>query len=82
MSEVLCGADLLMPVMGVNEMTRKDYVRFAAMLKNAHIEAVHDNLSSNVSVIDNIASNLAFILAQDNDRFDRSRFLRACGVES
>jgi hypothetical protein len=54
------------------------------MLKNARIDAMgayayHDDA---LAVIDNIASNTAFVFAQDDPRFDRARFLKACGVES
>ena len=64
-------------------MTRKDYVRFAAMLKDQLIAC--DTLRMRgvkrnriISVINATAD----IFAADNPRFDRSRFLKACGVES
>lgn len=50
-------------------MTRKDYILIAAALKAAQ-------------TIPQAARNLADQLAQDNLRFDRTRFLEACGVQS
>jgi hypothetical protein len=66
-------------------MTRKDYVRFAAMLKVLKYAA--DSLSTNDAWIRNRALDdfrhaTADIFEQDNERFDRARFLKACGVES
>ena len=70
-------------------MTRKHFVALAAMLKlergpsfaggygsmNDWQRGCYDQWST-------IALNLAAVLAQDNPRFDRSRFLAACGVSS
>lgn len=65
-------------------MTRKDYVAIAA--------AVRDSLEHQAITIDyregwnaaasSIAHRLADTLALGNERFDRERFLRACGVQS
>ena len=57
-------------------MTRKDYVKFATMLKNQRI--IHNG---DKETIYNIAYAMAYIFATDNPAFDRSRFLKACGVE-
>jgi len=57
-------------------MTRKDYVKFAAMFKNQKAYGV------NAQAADSIALRMAVILAEDNPNFDRDRFLTACGVES
>jgi hypothetical protein len=62
---------------GVYEMTRKDYVKFAWMLKELNIDygpTDHDLIAA-------FAIRTANILAEDNPNFDRSRFLTACGVE-
>lgn len=62
-------------------MTRKDYVKFAAMLK-------HDadywqnpetaNLARYVQTY-RIAKKVADIFAEDNERFDRAKFMAASG---
>jgi hypothetical protein len=58
-------------------MTRKDYIRFAAMLKQARYYTAVD-----FRTLELIVKDSAQIFAADNERFDRSRFLKACGVES
>ena len=60
-------------------MTRKDYIRFAAMLKDMLIDC-----SSNASkaAIVETCRRSANIFSADNANFDRARFLKACGVES
>ena len=68
-------------------MTRKDYIAFAAMLKTergAHFDSVpYDQMTEwqngTYDQWNTIALNLAGVLAQDNPRFDRARFLAACG---
>jgi len=59
-------------------MTRKDYIRIADAMLSARNEARGAN--SRV-VLDIAVDNLAWTLEQDNPRFDRARFLTACGVE-
>ena len=54
-------------------MTRKDYIAIA----NAICEASHTAPSA---AIDTLAHKLADVCANDNPRFDRQRFLAACGV--
>ena len=61
-------------------MTRKDYVSIAAA-----VAVVRDSYSFNWNpnlfrALDDVAKQLAVHLAQDNPRFDRARFLKACGV--
>ena len=69
-------------------MTRKDYVKFAEMLKQIKIDSnvqgagyygllTFDDLQHNV-----LAHKTADIFAADNSRFDRVRYLAACGVKS
>ena len=55
-------------------MTRKDYVLIAKLLKNAN-EDNYDNAL--VPLIKWFADDLQ----ADNPRFDRDRFLTACGVK-
>ena len=61
-------------------MTRKNYVKFAAMLKRLYeLDAEKTNLDwFIVSFMDEFAN----ILQDDNPNFDRERFLTECGVES
>ncbi len=65
-------------------MTRKDYVAIAKAISdgqfiNCPTEA---DLFMNLSTRVKIARQLAETMAQDNPRFDRERFLKACGVQS
>lgn len=59
-------------------MTRKDYELIARAFsdKRAEYGSRGDKL-----IVDDIASELANSLHCTNARFDRVRFLRACGVE-
>jgi hypothetical protein len=52
-------------------MTRKDYI----MIAEVFARSAGDDLAKF------LASNLADKLAEDNPRFDRARFLDACGVK-
>lgn len=66
-------------------MTRKDYVKFAAMLagelalakSRCGILAVADCLR-----VKGIILSIADLFAQDNSRFDRERFYVACGLNA
>jgi hypothetical protein len=57
-------------------VTKKDYVLIACALAKmpTHAPTLRSAKAS-------AASTLADALAQDNPRFDRARFLAACGVE-
>jgi len=56
-------------------MTKKHYTAIAEVIKP--YTAYHPaNLYAKP-----IAENLAYYFAQDNPRFNRTRFLEACGVE-
>lgn len=59
-------------------MTRKDYVLIAAAIAAAEIHAMDGAEYARKC----IAHNIALALATDNPRFDRERFLKACGVQS
>ena len=61
-------------------MTRKDYVRFAAMFKSLRSQLMF--LRNSGLVLENVANKTADIFEQDNPAFDRARFLKACGVDS
>lgn len=56
-------------------MSRKDYVPMAALIKS---HAAGSPIA--FAVLINYAEDLADLLASDNPRFDRARFLAACGV--
>jgi hypothetical protein len=59
-------------------MTRRDYVLIAAALKAAQ----DDEVKAGHPVYDTATYKLADVLARENPRFDRERFLKACGVQS
>lgn len=64
-------------------MTRKDYVALADAFRNARRPAgVRVELSDHNRGVDWAARNVADVLAQDNPRFDRARFLAAAGVQA
>jgi hypothetical protein len=58
----------------IEKMTRKDYVMIADVIKN--LDEVIDEYALEV-----LADNMADSLESDNPRFDRARFLSACGVK-
>ena len=60
-------------------MTRKDYVAIAAVIK---AQADSDGNKGGHTITQNIALNIARVMAADNSRFDEARFLKACGVAS
>lgn len=64
-------------------MTKKDYEAIARALKDAREAIEPDGRAFDVGYLtasDNAATALASALAHDSPRFDRARFLRACGV--
>lgn len=63
-------------------MTRKDYVLIAAALHQARARQFQADRAQGFEAIGHAADILADVLAKDNPRFDRSRFLAACGVQS
>ena len=65
-------------------MTRKDCVRFAAMLHYQHVITVNTDKPKHhrTAVIVSVIHATADIFANDNPHFDRAKFLKACGVES
>jgi hypothetical protein len=74
-------------------MTRKDYVAIAAVFKAQMIraDAIY-NEASNADMrargmllragMQSAAEGVCHVMAADNPRFDRARFLKACGVQS
>ena len=59
-------------------MTRKDYVLIAAALDAARRASNDDDVQEGVTFA---ARHLCIDLAATNPRFDRERFLEACGVQ-
>lgn len=70
---------------GIETMTKKDYEAIARTVRGS-LEAISaTELPHTASVreaIKHTAVDLSRIFAADNPRFDRARFLKACGVES
>ncbi len=62
-------------------MTRKDYVAIAAAIK-ARTEMARNIQNSAVRLTHykELTGDIADVLARDNSRFDRARFLAACGT--
>ena len=62
-------------------MTKKDYVKFANRIRSQIQDAEDEcNDYARQSAI-RTANDAAGIFAADNPRFDRERFLKACGME-
>jgi hypothetical protein len=62
-------------------MTRKDYVLIADTIKGAiNYEQDFNNNQEKVNGFKHLALALSSTLEADNPRFDRIRFLDACGV--
>jgi hypothetical protein len=56
-------------------MSRKHYVAIAAAIADVR------RFTKDPAALALVANRLADVLALDNDKFDRSRFLCACGVD-
>jgi hypothetical protein len=61
-----------------DKMTRKDYVMIAETIKTAR--KVEGDTGTILVSVAHLANTLATELEIDNPRFDRARFLVACGV--
>ena len=62
-------------------MTRKDYVKFAGMLKDERIRLESEGLKALPKLVETLRITLktADIFAADNERFDRDKFFDAVG---
>lgn len=63
-------------------MTKKDYIAIAKVVKEEY-ERYSPEDPERICVLESletIAINLAGVFSSDNPRFDRARFLQACGV--
>jgi hypothetical protein len=65
-------------------MTRKDYVKIAEALNSArppHKKSDPNDTREAWETWAMTVDKITDVLAADNDDFDRTRFLRACGAE-
>ena len=64
-------------------MTKKDYIKFAAMLNGQKPVKMDTETTgefySRVAMWNHVVHETADIFAEENSRFDRQRFLVACG---
>jgi len=63
-------------------MTKKHYEAIAASVRRAHLQ--HQGFNIHLRPVQSMslyAGNIADYFASENPRFDRARFLKACGVE-
>lgn len=64
-------------------MSKKDYEAIARAIKDARpFPSPRHEIAIANDIINNVANNLAEECERANPRFDRARFLRACGVQS
>jgi hypothetical protein len=68
---------LLEPRKKETTMTRKDYELIARAI--SEVSKLTMNPQASIAVR-TVAANIAMHLVSQNDRFDRSKFLKACGV--
>ena len=66
-------------------MTKKDYELIASVIAtnylHSHLWSNEDKREGAETAVECIAEDMADMLAADNLRFDRNRFLRACGLD-
>ena len=62
-------------------MTKKDYIIIAKVINDHyHTNMVHYADAEPNLMLTSLTDRLADALNYDNDRFDRNRFLKACGI--
>lgn len=61
-------------------MTRKDYVAIAGAIALA--KTTNPQSKGHQIAVADVAVLIAGVMANDNPRFDRARFLKACGAQS
>jgi uncharacterized protein (DUF1800 family) len=73
----------------VNDMTKKHYEAIACIIKSTYNNAklyngtmYRDTASERLETIEIIVSRLADYFASDNPKFNRTKFLQACGIEA
>lgn len=62
-------------------MTRKDYEAVAGAIRQENEEYMREAASRERAALRSFAMRFALIAQSDNPRFDRVRFMRACGFE-
>lgn len=60
-------------------MTKKDYIKIAQVL--ARERYISQAFPEALAIVDSLASRFCTVLAHDNPRFNRARFLAACRTE-
>ena len=63
-------------------MKRKYCVALAAAIRAFYDDYDREPIHTVNGAVEYLADNIADTLAADNPRFDRARFLKACGVQS
>ena len=63
-------------------MSRKDYRKIAEILHNCKQSYDETDETDETAMWAYIVESLATMLSEDNSRFDRSKFLRACKGEN
>lgn len=63
-------------------MTKKDYVVIAAAIRRTGMAITVGKKPSAEYALKLAATDIAATMANDNPRFNRARFLKACGVQS
>jgi hypothetical protein len=61
-------------------MTRKDYELLAEAIRLTRNKADFQGFTVEESTLSAVANSMAQLLEYENPRFDRKRFLEACGV--
>ena len=61
-------------------MTRKEYIALAAIIKNNHDVKVISPNNFRFVIKSDFINDLSVYLQKDNPRFDRSKFIAACGI--
>ena len=59
-------------------MTRKDYIKIASIIKDNTISKKLNKLNYDVLDKDNLIYDLCIVLKQDNNLFEKLRFMDAC----
>ena len=57
-------------------MTRKDYIKIARIIKDNKLYT--NNSTRKILKFDSFINDLSDVLKQDNNLFDRQRFIQAC----
>lgn len=63
-------------------LSRKHYEAVADILLDSANDGAEPTYDQHDRAVLSVASRLADYFASDNERFDRGRFLKACGVQA